>query len=67
MNLFINRCPPSALTANFGSVSVWHVKKENASHPVNIRHSKTSLLKGAVSRNSAKLGNYKMPVKVGET
>ena len=25
------------------------------------------LFKGAVSRNSAKLGNYKMPVKVGET
>ena len=23
--------------------------------------------KGAVSRNSAKLGNYKMPVKLGET
>ena len=25
------------------------------------------LLKGAVSRNSAKLGNYKMPVKLRET
>ena len=25
------------------------------------------LIKGAVSRNSAKLGNYKMPVKLGET
>ena len=25
------------------------------------------LVKGAVSRNSAKLGNYKMPVKLGET
>ena len=24
-------------------------------------------LKGAVSRNSAKLGNYKMPFKLGET
>ena len=24
-------------------------------------------IKGAVSRNSAKLGNYKMPVKLGET
>ena len=24
-------------------------------------------LKGAVSQNSAKLGNYKMPVKLGET
>ena len=24
-------------------------------------------LKGAVSRNSSKLGNYKMPVKLGET
>ena len=27
----------------------------------------TKLLKGAVSRNSAKLGNYKMPVKLRET
>ena len=26
-----------------------------------------NLIKGAVSRNSAKLGNYKMPVKLGET
>ena len=26
-----------------------------------------SMLKGAVSRNSAKLGNYKMPVKLKET
>ena len=25
------------------------------------------LVKGAVSRNSAKLGNYKMPVKLRET
>ena len=25
------------------------------------------VLKGAVSRNSAKLGNYKMPVKLRET
>ena len=25
------------------------------------------ILKGAVSRNSAKLGNYKMPVKLRET
>ena len=27
----------------------------------------TNLLKGAVSRNSAKLGFYKMPVKLRET
>ena len=27
----------------------------------------SSMLKGAVSRNSAKLGNYKMPVKLKET
>ena len=27
----------------------------------------TKLLKGAVSRNSAKLGNYKMPVDLRET
>ena len=26
-----------------------------------------NLFKGAVLRNSAKLGNYKMPVKLGET
>ena len=25
------------------------------------------VIKGAVSRNSAKLGNYKMPVKLSET
>ena len=29
--------------------------------------SELSLVKGAVSRNSAKLGNYKMPVKLRET
>ena len=28
---------------------------------------KCSAIKGAVSRNSAKLGNYKMPVKLRET
>ena len=28
---------------------------------------KISFFKGAVSRNSAKLGNYKMPVKLRET
>ena len=30
-------------------------------------YSVKSVIKGAVSRNSAKLGNYKMPVKLGET
>ena len=47
------------------TISYWmvakHVNKKNAG--------KTSVLaiKGAVSRNSAKLGNYKMPVKLRET
>ena len=27
----------------------------------------TEIIKGAVSRNSAKLGNYEMPVKLRET
>ena len=41
--------------------------KKDRQLPVDVRPSKTSLLKGAVSRNSAKLGNYKMPVKLRET
>ena len=37
------------------SVNFWHQQDSNP------------LFKGAVSRNSAKLGNYKMPVKLRET
>ena len=42
---------------------------KNSRSPLQVvkSHSKTSLLKRAVSRNSAKLGNYKMPVKLTET
>ena len=40
------------------------VRTENISNKVNIsRSSLYPIVKGAVSRNSAKLGNYKMPVK----
>ena len=32
-----------------------------------VRNKNRKRVKGAVSRNSAKLGNYKMPVKLRET
>ena len=35
--------------------------------PIFLHLGKFDLVKGAVSRNSAKLGNYKMPVKLRET
>ena len=38
-----------------------HIEKSNSCHVI------FYLVKGAVSRNSAKLGNYKMPVKLRET
>ena len=33
----------------------------------NVTQGCQNVFKGAVSRNSAKLGHYKMPVKLGET
>ena len=58
MNLFINRCP-----LGFNSkflVVIRHVKKENASHPVNIRHSKTSLVNLLREKSAALYFVYKL-------
>ena len=44
-----------------------HHRNDTGGHHRNDPRNIGSGIKGAVSRNSAKLGNYKMPVKLRET
>ena len=53
--------------SNTNLVASRHIKRDEDLLPVGVRRSKTSLLEGAVSQNSDKLGNYKMYVKLRET
>jgi len=63
----LNTTEMCSSTANFSALILSFEQKFHGKDVLGQLNKRIDNLKGAVSRNSAKLGNYKMPVKLRET